>query len=470
MIANALRQRGVTLVELLISIVLALLVMLGLVTLVNTVGVTNRTQDGMARMQENGRYAIDRIAQDIRAASSQYCSNFSAAASELYVGGFSYNDRTRPITAHYHVNATGNDYVPPSPNPTSPIVFGPTLGAAPAANYLINNKYMLYGSECTNAACTPALTGVDRGFDPSIIATMGIAAGNRARGADVLTMRYLRGEGVAITAIANERVDGQPVRINADTTALGMAGPGQAWITDCSVSDVMRVNATAGLLTASGNITDDTLNRVDITRDARVFNLLTDLTRVSYYLRVNDDTDPGRRPTDRKIVSLMRNENGNVQEIVQGVERLDFLYGIEDSFGRTRYLTAAEVDGLSTDAQCPPVPALPFGFVKSYWQANPFYSGAAGGAPVFSQAFREPGCGWRAVRSIEVAMLLNSATDAAVANDEQFRYSWLNDGTVNAANAFENPATLGTLRNGLPPYRMLRREFRTLVALRSYNY
>ena len=58
----------------------------------------------------------------------------------------------------------------------------------------------------------------------------------------------------------------------------------------------------------------------------------------------------------------------------------------------------------------------------------------------------------------------------AVTGDEEFRYSFLNDGNANAAGAYEVPSALGSLRNGLPPGRMLRREFRALVSLRDYNY
>ena len=70
----------------------------------------------------------------------------------------------------------------------------------------------------------------------------------------------------------------------------------------------------------------------------------------------------------------------------------------------------------------------------------------------------------------EVFMLLNTVGDVAVTGDEEFRYSFLNNGNANAAATYEVPSALGTLRNGLPPGRMLRREFRALVSLRDYNY
>ncbi len=74
------------------------------------------------------------------------------------------------------------------------------------------------------------------------------------------------------------------------------------------------------------------------------------------------------------------------------------------------------------------------------------------------------------MKSIEVYLLANTVEDISSTNDDEFRYSWLNDGTPNNAAQFENTQALGATRNGLPAGRMLRREFRTLVNLRGYNY
>ena len=70
--------------------------------------------------------------------------------------------------------------------------------------------------------------------------------------------------------------------------------------------------------------------------------------------------------------------------------------------------------------------------------------------------------------SLDVARAFALCAD--VTGDEEFRYSFLNNGNANAAATYEVPSALGTLRNGLPPGRMLRREFRALVSLRDYNY
>jgi len=448
------RQSGVTLIELMITLVLATLVILGLVTLMDSVGITNRVQDGMARMQENGRYALQRISEDLRAASSQYCSNFGGGTGRLgTAGGVAaeyFLEQARPAVAHYDVG--------------SALRFGPVVSTAPGnppspnQTYLISPRWMLFGTECGLTTCTPAVNAANRGTDTTVFAgprvAMGVNNGQRARGADTLSIRYLRGAGVRITAMRNNEVEAGnlPVQLDVNATALGIPDTtiGQIWATDCQVGDLLRMQVSGGTLTATGNFNNDSMPSFNEKTDPRAFNMARDLMQVSYFLQVKDDPDPARVPANRKIVVLMRSENGVAQEIVEGVERLDFMYAVDDALGRTNYLTAAEVDAMA--AACPPSPAQLIGY-----QANYF------GTP-------EAGCGWRAVKSIEVSLLLNTVSDAAVTNDEQFRYSWTNAGAANTAETFERPAVLGTMRSGLPPYRMLRREFRAQVGVRGYNY
>lgn len=440
------RARGFSLVELMVALVISLLVILGLVSVMNNVGVVNRAQDGLARLQENGRYAMTRIADDLRAASGQHCSNFGVGSSLLGAGGFTYLDRGRAAFAKFYVGGTGAGLTDAS---GASYRFGPS-SVAPTQAYWISPIYMMLGSECDAGSCSPTPNPVDRGGLFAALPAMGLTNGLRARGSDVLTLRYLDGPGVRIVGQRNFLQDGVNVQFDLDpatAASLGVAGGRDAvWFTDCSISEIARVQQAGTVLTLANNFAasfdNDIMRRMDTRSDARAYNLVRDLRVVSYYLQLKNDPNLA----GRMISSLMRrdvNANPAVQELVEGVERLDFLYGVDDNLGRTRYLTAAEVDALAA-ADCAPLPT---------------------GLTVV-----EAGCGWRSVKNVEVFMLLNTVSDAALTNTEEFRYSFLNDGTVNAAGTFENPYTLGTLRNGLPPGRMLRREFRALVSLRDYNY
>jgi type IV pilus assembly protein PilW len=62
------RQQGLTLVEILVALVISLVLMIGVAQIFVANKVTYRTQEGLARLQENGRYAINRIAKSVRQA------------------------------------------------------------------------------------------------------------------------------------------------------------------------------------------------------------------------------------------------------------------------------------------------------------------------------------------------------------------------------------------------------------------
>lgn len=69
------RQRGLSLVELMIASLLGLLLMGGIIQLFLSSNATYRVQEGLSRVQETGRYAIDRLAYDIRLAGYVGCGN-----------------------------------------------------------------------------------------------------------------------------------------------------------------------------------------------------------------------------------------------------------------------------------------------------------------------------------------------------------------------------------------------------------
>jgi type IV pilus assembly protein PilW len=317
----------------------------------------------------------------------------------------------------------------------------------------------MMGHECDAGACAPALTAANRGVNllGAAIPNMGGAVGSRTRGADVLTIRYIAGDGARIVDLQGWQVGPPNVTVVLENDAAALARTGfasmganeQVWVSDCSASE-MFLGTFQGPSTVrmTGNVSNEQLRRLDLRSDVRAFHLPTSLRTVSYYLQLAPDP----RQPGRQISTLMRKAGAvAAQQLVQGVERFDLLYGVDDSLGRTSYLTAAQVDALGAVAgQCPPYP-------------NEIL-------PAPGPAANEPGCGWRAVKSVEVYLLANTVDDISSTDDDEFRYSWLNDGTANLAGTFEDPSTFGALRSGLPAGRMLRREFRSLVNLRGYNY
>jgi type IV pilus assembly protein PilW len=68
--SNACRNRGLSLVELMVAITLGLLLTAGMIQLFNSSKVTFQTNDGIARVQENGRFALELLKRELREAGS----------------------------------------------------------------------------------------------------------------------------------------------------------------------------------------------------------------------------------------------------------------------------------------------------------------------------------------------------------------------------------------------------------------
>jgi type IV pilus assembly protein PilW len=342
---------------------------------------------------------------------------------------------------------------------TLPALSLPGMGpTGQTAAFLMSPRFMLLGHECDGGACVPALNAPNRGFNrlgPAPIPAMGTAVNQRGVGADVLTLRYFSTVGALVENQIEEDAGPAPAEIVLANDAAALAREGFStmaandpiWVSDCSTTVMFRGTRVGArnVRMSGGNFDNTTMLPLQVSPelvpgqgtegDARAFHIPTSLRTVSYYLQIKNDP----KQAGRRISSLMRKVDGDdAQELVEGVERFDLLYGVQDGLGRTRYLTAAQVDALAAGSQC-------VGTV-------------------------EPGCGWRSVKSIEAYLLVNTVDDISPTGTDEFRYSWLNTGVANAAGTFENPVVLGTLRNGLPPGRMLRREFRTTISLRVNNF
>ncbi|HEB87669.1 MAG TPA: prepilin-type N-terminal cleavage/methylation domain-containing protein [Gammaproteobacteria bacterium] len=62
------QQRGLTLIELMVALVISLLILAGLFTVYKSNQHANRLNEGLTRTQENGRFAVDFLGRDIRQA------------------------------------------------------------------------------------------------------------------------------------------------------------------------------------------------------------------------------------------------------------------------------------------------------------------------------------------------------------------------------------------------------------------
>ncbi|HVJ62549.1 MAG TPA: PilW family protein [Tahibacter sp.] len=431
------RARGFSLIEVMVAMALGLLVSIGLIAVFNTTGKINRVQEALARLQENGRYATTRISETARSAGTQYCNTTSGYSTKTVGNGPQYPARTpfvfSTLVATTDTFADSNNAIP-----------APPAGWVADTAYPLSPRYFLQGYECTASTCTPAGTA---GPGRKGLPAAGTTAGSRVPGTDVLTMRFQGGTGWSATCALAGTTPTVLARPATGDDTLNFQNGDLALYSDCNSSQIMKVNAAGTLLTAT-SLLPNGANRCPTggtaRGDTRVFNFSRDFRTVTYYLGLKADTNPDA-PTGRVISSLYRRVNGGEpEELVEGVERLDFLYGFEHANGTVRMLTADQVEAQSNATNCPPK------------------------APDLTAL--EPGCLWRAVTSIEVHMLVNSVRDQYDLSsvDTAFRYS-IGDPWFGSAPTASPAATANMPVTGLKAGRMMRREFVATISVRNFS-
>jgi type IV pilus assembly protein PilW len=434
----AFSQAGFSLVEVLVALVLGILVLGGAFMLFTGINSTNKSQQGLARLQENGRFALIRMEDDLRMTAAQYCSTTT---------GTSPKGTAVPVLPSRAPMVYARDLALPDSNIRSITSTGVPSPSPAAAPYALSPRWFIQGYSCTAAACTPTLpTGAGQ------IPAMGVAAGARVPASDVLTIRYQRGSGWPIPSLscsigsAAPLVDGAVMQVNpqAGDDPLTM-GAGLALVSDCvnpAILPIRAVDPATGNLTIGDNILPGATGYLcngSSARDARVFDFSRDFVTVSYYLVFRADDSPDAQPNSaaaqRLIPVLVRRENGVEQELVRGVDQLAFNYGVQLANGNTTFLSASEIQGAAVTLCSLPAAGMP----------------------------QDPGCLWRSVRAIEPRLLVNSVDEIPSLTDVERTYRF--DDTV-----VTSPAVSATLPSGVRVGNLSRREFVGYFAVRNGNF
>lgn len=437
------RARGFTLVELMIAMALGLLVTAGIVSVFVSTSRAGNVQTQLARLQEEGRFAMAQIGSDLAMAGALYGSNTGGLAAQRTHG---YMDGLRSPTAYVQFANLGL--------PDNPV----TLTNAPDAPFALPSSLYVSGYECSTSACTPAV--------PAAVApAMGIAGGDRVPGADVLTVRYVRGAGWSVVeggsaqaCSASNRLTALTIVPQAGDAPLSTFQAGDlALLTDGSSAQVFKVGRNGGVFTPASEFSGYAPSCVNPLTDARLYDFSRDFVTVTYYLQLVTDSDPDA-PAGHLVSALMRKVNGAAaEEIARGIERLDFRYAVDNAEGGVLYLSAERVaagsDAAGNTINCP---------------VQPDFSAFTGA----TLAELQQGCLWRALRSIEVHVLVNNAALLPTLTGGELAYRYACDGSVSCTNtgAAQAPAAplAARLSNGLDK-RMLRREFVGLYSVRNYN-
>lgn len=261
------RQRGFSLVELMVALVLGLVLITGVIQIYLSTKAGYNLQTGMARAQENGRYAVDFLTRDLRMTGDP--------------GGCGGN-----LSAGFTVNVLADD--------------NPNDGAA---DFVIDANTVLRGHE-EGAGFTPP-AGVPFWTDPS---------DPTDPPEDAVTI-------IRADASSQQPLDSDMGRVNFPILVPGgnFATGDVALIADCEQADVFVVTNTSGTAplqlshAATGN-TSANLSRAYRESDGATVSRA--IERI-YYIGQNPDGGP----------SLYRTGSEGTFELVPGVERLQLQWG-----------------------------------------------------------------------------------------------------------------------------------------------
>jgi len=274
---NTSLQTGMTLIEIMIALLIGAFLLGGVMQIFINSKQTYRMQEGLSRLQENGRFALDFLANDIRMAGFIGCNSRA-----------SLTNTTTPAKTPNTLNS-----------PTS---------------FLYDFQTAIQGFESTStSAWTPTINA-------AITSPLG--------GSDVITIRRADDQSFNVTTHATATSD---LTLDATTADLKTAGflksDGTnnykvAVVSDCSAASVFQVTGITGTALAHAiaanaspcepcNLTND-LGKTYVS--AQVYPINT----ISYYVRTGTSGQPSLY---RKVGS------SDAEELVEGIEQIQILYG-----------------------------------------------------------------------------------------------------------------------------------------------
>ena len=214
------RMRGLTLIELMIAMLIGTILILGIVQVFACSRAAYQLSEGLARVQENGRFAMDYLQRDIRMAGHFGCVNDQAMMRQN----------------------------PPALSTTF------AAGAHPALNFGVSIQgYEAAGTgPGSNDVSLSATDAAD--FAPALPAEFSAQMADAVAGSDVIVLRYLAPEGVPVTSTTG--TSAAPV-FHFDSSRWsvlqsGVANPGVFGVGDCMGAAVFQAQATGA---AAGTVT-----------------------------------------------------------------------------------------------------------------------------------------------------------------------------------------------------------------------
>lgn len=307
-------QAGLSLVELLVAMLVALIILIGVVQVFQGNFVTSRYQESLAIVQENGRFAINAISRDLRQAGYLGCTSFF-----------------RPLANHLNssdaVHTALEDHLR---NGLEGWDFAGTAG---------------YGLESTPEGFPFFIAGVDSDDTDGGSWTNGtfvdpefsVSAINNS---DILRIWGALGASADVETASNTAIEVDD--------ATGFNAGDLVVLNDCQGMDVVQVCAVSGdELTLGSSCTPG--NDADALASAYENAQVAVITGATYLV-----ADTNGVPVLRRYTLTNQVQMGNPQDLVEGIENIQFLYGVDtspeaddeagDPFTTEMYVPASAID------------------------------------------------------------------------------------------------------------------------------
>lgn len=330
-------QRGLSLIELMVAVLIGTLLLIGLVEIFGASRTAYQLSQGLARVQENGRFAMDFVQRDLRMAGHLGCINDQAR--------FLPENDIASRSALANTFITQADQIANNYDPAGlpePLRFHVQIQAYEAANSGDGSTLAL--------SATPTVDSSATGWLPNLPAAqpydLANVLQNRVAGSDILVLRYFSPIGAQMVAFT----PGDPVATitfngpHRDRLTQGATDPGLFGLADCTSAAVFNANTfDPGVGTGNGTITVNKTGNVTRSALAGLDNFesphatLYRAESIVYYVGLNSDTgqpslyrvryDVRRGSSDYTGITWAR------EELVEGVESLQVRFGQDSRTG-----------------------------------------------------------------------------------------------------------------------------------------
>ena len=273
------RQAGLTLIELMVSLVLGLVLMAGVIQLFAANKTSYQLTGQISAMQENARYAMSRLERDIRMAGYTGCTGRDQDGLVINIE-FTATTRFTPDNGVEGWEANGTNY-----GNYSVIAYNAAVSDASSSGWT------------TAGATTPVLD----------------SSTNAVSSSDVIRLWHVDGDGVLVDVSGSTVSAGStPPYAAADTMML----------TDCTNADIVHVCSLTGNDASLNCATNGSLNLLNSDGAAHAFKLAGWV----YYIGKRGNTATNPPSLFRREISA-NGVAGTAQELVEGVEALQLQYG-----------------------------------------------------------------------------------------------------------------------------------------------